>query len=262
MKNVRREKTDYAVQSVNNAIDVLELLAEEGGELSVSECAAKLGLTKSNASNILNTLAVFGFVEHNKYTGNYRLGVKTFQIAQTYLSNMQLIDASREYLNKVRDELDETSYISVMRENNIIYLNVVETRKSVRVKSRIGTIKPAYASASGKVHLSSLSNNRIKSIYPETLEKLTEHTIGNVDDLLKEIEEVRKQGYAMDIEEMEHEVYSVAAPVYNFLGEVVGAISCSIPKVRVNEDFIKNKVVRVVCENAKNLSVRYGYKVV
>ena len=142
---MKREKTEYAVQAVNNAIDILEVLGDSDVELSVSEIGAKLGLTRSNVQKLLITLDKFGYVEHNRYTGNFRLGVKTFQISQSYINKLNLIDTSVQYLTELRNSTGESAYISVLRGSKVVYLNLVETNKAVRVLSRIGNVGPAYA---------------------------------------------------------------------------------------------------------------------
>ena len=260
MKIIKREKAEYAVQSVNNAIDILELLSNSDGELSVNDIGVKLGLTKNNTSKILNTLELFGYVECNRYTGSYRLGVKTFQISQAYLIHMNLFDISVRYLEAIRNRLNETSYISVFNSGNIIYLNTVETNKAVRVRSRIGTIKPAYASASGKVHLANMELESIKNMYESNMQKFTENTINSIDALVRELENVKKNGYAIDNEEFEKDVISVAAPVYNFMGRVIGAMSTSIPTIRCSLERIDKEIAPVIIEYAGELSKKYGYQ--
>lgn len=260
MKIVKREKSEYAVQSVNNAIDILELLANTEGELSVSEMGIKLGLTKNNTSKILSTLELFGYAECNRYTGSYRLGVKTFQISQAYLINMNLFDISKKYLEAIRNRLNETSYISVFHDGNIIYLNTVETHKAVRVRSRIGSIKPAYASASGKVHLANMDMESIKNLYENKMQKFTENTITTIESLVKELEIIKKNGYAVDNEEFEKDVISIAAPIYNFIGQVIGAMSTSVPIIRCSTERIEKELAPVIIEYAGDLSKKYGYK--
>lgn len=260
MKIVRREKVEYAVQSVNNAIDILELLSAADGELSINDIGVKLGLTKNNTAKILNTLELFGYVECNRYTGSYRLGVKTFQISQAYLIHMNLFDISIKYLEAIRNRVNETAYVSIFNEGNIIYLNSVETHKAVRVRSRIGTIKPAYASASGKVHLANMDVESIKSLYENKMQKFTENTIDNIMDLIRELENVKKQGYAIDNEEFEKDVIAISAPVYNFMGRVIGALSVCVPTVRCPKERIDKELAPVVIEYSGELSRRYGFK--
>lgn len=261
VNKMKREKTEYAVQAVNNAIDILEALGDSDVELSVSEIGAKLGLTRSNVQKLLSTLAVFGYVEHNRYTGNFRLGVKTFQISQSYINKLNLIDTSVYYLTELRNITGESAYISVLRGSKVVYLNLVETNKAVRVLSRIGNVGPAYATATGKAQLAFLEKKEFEKYFPEDkLEKVTENTIDSVKTLIEELNKVRENGYAIDNEEYEIGVRCVAAPVFNFIGKVIAGISVSAPKERLTDERMTGEVASAVKSIARQLSVKFGYQ--
>lgn len=257
---IKREKSEYAVQAVSNAIDILELLSNCEHELSVSEIVSKLELTKNNVTKLLVNLERYGYVEHNKYTGNFRLGVKTFQISQAYINQLNLIDISNQVLTELKNKLKESIYIGVLRHGNVVYINVIETDAPVRVMPRIGNVGPAYATAIGKAQLSTLNDKDIITLYEnKEFRKLTDKTVSNIDELLKDIAKVRECGYALDLEEYERDVHCVAAPVLNFMGEVIAGISVSGPKVRMSIDKIENEVAPLLLEAAKVLSAKFGY---
>jgi len=257
---MKREKSEYAVQAVNNAIDILDLLGDTEGELSMSEIGAKLSLTRSNVNKLLATLEGFGYVEYNRYTGNFRLGVKTFQISQAYINKLNLIEISVQILTMVREKLNESVYISVLRDGNVVYLNMVETDHAVRVLPRIGNVGPAYATATGKAQLAYKSNEEIERLYKEGLTKVTDNTIADVDELEEELEKVKKQGYAIDDEEYEMDVRCVGAPIFDFMNNVIAGISVSAPLERLSEERIEKEVIPVIVEAAEKLSGKFGSK--
>ncbi|MGA1846068.1 IclR family transcriptional regulator [Deferribacter abyssi] len=257
---MRRDKSEYAVQAVNNALDILELLGGSEQELSISEIGAKLGLTRSNVNKLLATLENFGYVEYNKRTGNFRMDVKAFQISQAYLNKLNLIDASKQILLEIKQKVNETVHISVLRKGNIVYLNAIETDHAVRVVPRIGNIGPAYATATGKAQLAYLKLDKIKEYYSDKLVKMTDNTIDNIDDLLDNLEDVRNKGYAIDNEEFEVGVKCVGAPVFNFMGKVIAGISISAPIERMDDERIKREIIPTIIEGAQKLSIKYGYK--
>ena len=257
---IKREKSEYAVQAVSNAIDILELLGNCEHELSMSEIVSTLELTKSNVNKLLANLERFGYVEHNKYTGNFRLGVKTFQISQAYINKLNLIDISNQVLNNLKTSLNESTYIGVLRHGNVVYLNVLETDEPVRVMPRIGNVGPAYATAIGKAQLSVFGDKEIISLYEnKVFKKLTDKTIANIDELLKDIAEVRNRGYALDLEEYEEEVHCVAVPVLDFMGKVIAGISVSGPKERMSMERIEKEIAPLLIESAHILSSKFGY---
>ena len=257
---VKREKSEYAVQAVKNAIDILELLGNYEHELSISEIVSKLKLTKSNVNKLLANLERFGYVELNKYTKNFRLGVKTFQISQAYINKLNLIDISMQTLSNLKNELNESVYIGVMRHGNVVYLNVIETDKAVKVMPRIGNVGPAYATAIGKAQLSEYSDKEITALYEnKEFLKLTKHTISSIDELLENLKATRDRGYALDIEEYENDVYCVGAPVLDFMGQVIAGISVSAPKARMTNERIENEIAPMLLSAAKQLSIKFGY---
>lgn len=257
---VKREKSEYAVQAVSNAIDILELLGDCDHELSMSEIVSTLELTKSNVNKLLANLEKFGYVEHNKYTGNFRLGVKTFQISQAYISKLNLIDISNQVLIDLKNKLNESTYIGVLRHSNVVYLNVIETDEPVRVMPRIGNVGPAYATAIGKAQLSTFEDKDIMSLYEnKVFRKLTDKTVGNIDELLEDINKIRERTYALDLEEYEEDVHCVAVPILDFMGKVIAGISVSGPKVRMSMERIEKEIAPMLIEYAAILSGKFGY---
>lgn len=257
---VKREKAEYAVQAVSNAVEILELLGSYEHELSISEIVSKLELTKSNVNKLLANLEKYGYVEHNRYTGNFRLGVKTFQISQAYINKLNLIDISTHILNGLKQQLNESVYIGVLRHSNVVYLDVIETDEPVRVMPRIGNVGPAYATAIGKAQLSTMTDDEIAGLYEnKEFLKLTKNTINNIQELLEDIKQVREKGYALDLEEYEEEVHCIGAPVLNFMGKVIAGISVSGPKVRMDYDRIEKEIAPALIKAAELLSVKFGY---
>jgi DNA-binding IclR family transcriptional regulator len=257
---MKRDKSDYSVQAVDNALDILEYIGDFDGEVSVTEISARLNLTKSNVQKLLTTLEHFGYVDMNKYTGNFKLGVKTFQISQAYLNKLDLISSAQKIMIDLRDKTNESVYISVLRNSTVVYLNVVETLRSVRVRPRIGNIGPAYATATGKAQLAFIEDFNLEKAFKGSFVKLTPNTIDNIDKLKEELEKVRQNGFALDLEEYEEGVVCVAAPVFNFMRKVIAGISISAPKMRMPEEKLIKEIAPFVKNAAKQLSFKFGYK--
>lgn len=257
---IKREKSEYAVQAVSNAIDILELLGNFEHELSITEILTQLSLTKSNVNKLLANLESFGYVEHNRYTGNFRLGVKTFQISQAYINKLNLTDISMQNMQELKAKLNESVYIGVLRQGNVVYLDVVETDEAVRVMPRIGNVGPAYATAIGKAQLSLKSEGEIREFYKDGIKKLTPKTTGSIEELLKNMEEVRRNGYAVDAEEYEEGVCCIGSPILNFMGEVIAGISVSAPCQRMSPERVEKEIIPALLETAKNLSTKFGFR--
>ncbi|MEF3254057.1 MAG: IclR family transcriptional regulator, partial [Deferribacterales bacterium] len=158
------------------------------------------------------------------------------------------------------DKINESVYISVLRGENVVYLNVVETYKSVRVSPRIGNVGPAYATATGKAQLAFMEDISLEKKFKDKFVKLTPKTIDNLDDLKKELELVRERGFALDIEEFEEGVVCVAVPVFNFMRKVIAGLSISAPIMRMPEEKLIKEVAPLLKNYAKQLSFKFGYK--
>lgn len=257
---IKREKSEYAVQAVNNAIDIMELLGDYEHELSISEIAAKLSLTKSNVNKLLANLERFGYVEHNRYTGNFRLGVKTFQISQAYINKLNLTEISIQAMQELKSMLNESVYIGVIRKDNVVYLDVIETDEAVRVRPRLGSVGPAYATAMGKAQLSLMDEKDLDALYEgKRFEPFTKRTVKSVSELKKQLSVARERGYAMDIEEYEEGVCCVGSPILDFMGNVIAGISVSAPRERMSDERIIEAAAPAIKETAKKLSAKFGY---
>jgi DNA-binding IclR family transcriptional regulator len=257
---MKREKSEYAVQAVSNAIDILELLGDKDHELSITDIVAELGLTRSNVNKLLSTLEILGYVEHNRYTGNFRLGVKTFQISQAYINKLNIIEISIQVLQQLKNDTNESAYISVLRDGNVVYLNVIETEQAVRVLPRIGNVGPAYATATGKAQLAYYDALEIEKLYTEEFKMITPNSIKDFDELKEQLSEIRRLGYAIDNEEYELGVRCVGAPIKDFMGNVIAGISVSAPAERMSLEHIHDHIAPIVTEAARVLSKKFGYR--
>lgn len=259
---MKREKSEYAVQAVNNAIDILELLGDCDNELSIGDIVNKLNLTRSNVNKLLATLESFGYVEYNRYTGNFRLGVKTFQISQAYINKLNIIEISVQVLQQLKTDTDESAYISVLRDGNVVYLNVIETDQAVRVLPRIGNVGPAYATATGKAQLAFYNEMEVEKMYKDKMKKITINTIDEMKELRKELAIVKRQGFAVDNEEYELGVRCVGAPIKDFMGNIIAGISVSAPSERMSIERVNDVIAPIVLEAAKNLSIKFGHRII
>ncbi len=256
----RRDKSSYVIQSVAHALDLLEEFSGEANELGVTELSRRLKLHKNNVFRLLATLESKGYVEQNKVTENYRLGLKALELGQRYIKQVGLIKQARPFLDEIAKKINETTYIGILRDGYAVYLDAVEPNRTVRVVSRVGLRLPAHCSAIGKAQVAFLSESELEKIFPsKTLEKFTDNTITDRDQFLKHLEEVREKGYAVDNEEYEKEVKCVAVPVFDYTGRVVGGISVSGPAYRMDASRIEEEVVPVLKDVGLKISRKLGY---
>jgi len=256
----RKEKSEYIIQAVSHALDLLEQFHGEDDELGVTELSKRLKLHKNNVFRLLATLESRGYVEQNRATENYRLGLKSLELGQTFIKQMGLLRQAKPVLEKMVAECNETSYISIFKDGFIVYLEIEETTMTVRVVPRIGIRLPAYCTAAGKVHLAFLREDELDKLYSKTkLMSFTEKTLSDLNALKKELVQVRENGFAIDNEEYDIGVRCVAAPIRDYTRRVVGAVSLSGPSMRFTDERIAKELVPIVVREGEELSTRLGY---
>src|SRR5512143_2086421 len=201
---MKREKVNYTIQSVSHALDILESFTKTEDELGVTELSKRLGLHKNNVFRLLATLEHRGYIEQNKATENYRLGPKTLQIGSIFIEQRECRRQARPILESLMVATGETSVVAVLRANKVIYMDSVETDRTVRAVSRIGAMLPAYCTAVGKIQLAQLAADDIERMYPESvLPAVTPKTITSRVALVAELKKIFEQGYALENEEAE-----------------------------------------------------------
>jgi IclR family KDG regulon transcriptional repressor len=256
----KKEKSEYLIQSVSHALDLLEQFHDEVDELGVTELSKRLKLHKNNVFRLLATLESRGYMEQNKVTENYRLGLKTLELGQTFVKQMGLLKQSRPVLEWLVRECNETSYIAIVKDFDIIYLDVVETDLTVRVVPRVGARLPAYCTAAGKVQLAYASEEELGQLFQaRELKGYTPNTITDAEDLKKNLKKIAEQGYAIDNEELDIGVRCVGSPIRDYTRRIVGAVSVSGPSMRLSQERIDKELVPLVKKAAEEISFKLGY---
>ena len=257
----KREKSEYTIQSVINALELLEQFKGDIHELGVTELSKRLGLHKNNVFRLLATLESKGYIEQNKLNENYKLGVKCLELGQNYLKHTGLLRQARPIMEEVVEKCDENVYLSVLRGQKVVYIDVVEANQAVRVVSRIGAQLPPYCCASGKAQIAALQDlgEDIEKYINMPLKPITANTITKIDQLLKELEEIKEKGYAIDDEEVDVGVRCVGAAIRDYTKRVIGAISISGPVNRMSFERIENELGPLIVDAARRISEKLGY---
>lgn len=261
MTQTRRKKSDYIIQSVDHALDVLEAFHGEEDELGITELSRRLKLHKNNIFRILATLTNRGYMEQNRINDNYRLGLKTLELGQTYIRHAGLLTVARPIMEELGAQINENVYIGILKGKFAFYLDVVESNHTVRVLSRVGCRVPTYCSAIGKVQLAYESMEIVMEILNrKELKSYTPNTITDRDRILDHLELIKELGYAIDDEEWDEGVRCVGAPVYDYTRKVVAALSISAPSVRLSINKVKKDYVPLLKRASAKISNQLGFK--
>lgn len=257
---VRRDKSSYIIQSVAHALDVLEEFRGDVDELGVTELSKKLKLHKNNVFRILATLQSRNYIEQNKANDNYRLGIKCLELGQTFIRQRGMLKQVKPILEQLAQQTGETSYISILRGNEVVYLDAVEATTTVRVISRVGLHMPIHATAAGKALVWGESEEDLRRRFSGGLKGYTKNTITDLDALLRNLAEAREKGYATDLEEFEEGLRCVGAPIRDYTRKVIGALSVSGPAHRLTDDKIAQEFGPEVTRSARELSAGLGFR--
>src|SRR6516165_3183100 len=161
---MRRDKTNYVIQSVAHSLDVLEQFAGDVDELGVTELSKRLKLHKNNVFRLLATLESRGYIEQNRATENYRLGIQCLQLGQSYVQHMGLLRQARPIMGDLVRQVRETSYVALLRRGGIVPVEVVEADRSVRLTSPLGEALPLHCTAAGKAYLAFEPEEDVRSL--------------------------------------------------------------------------------------------------
>lgn len=255
---VRREKSNYMIQAVAHALDVLEQFHTDG-ELGVTELSKRLKLHKNNVFRILATLESRGYIEQNRSTENYRLGTKCLQMGQTYIQHMGLLQQARPIMIEVVKACHESTYVAVMRKGQVVPLDMVESDQPVRIVSHIGENLPLHCTAAGKVHLAFEPAEEMQRCLAEGLTQFTIHSITDREVLAEQLKGVIATGYAIDNGEHLTDVHAIAVPIKDYTRTVVGSLVISGPAYRITQERIQNEIIPLIVKAGRELSSRLGY---
>lgn len=221
------------VNSAMRAFDVLECIAATGRPLSVREVANLCGISRPTAYRYLVSLAKRGYVTSYR-NDTYDLGSRLLTLGRNFLERYDWVSLVEPKLYDLSRESGETVHIGLFDQGEMLYVAKVDSPQSVRMHSSLGTRSPIYCTAMGKSVLANLDEtSRNEELSKIELVARTENTKTNKAELLEELKQVAALGYAIDDVENEAGVRCVSAPIFDFKGGVIGAISISGPAYRL-----------------------------
>lgn len=248
------------IQSVSRAVAIMEFLAKCRNGEKLTIISQELGLNKSTTHSLITTLERMGYVQQDQETAKYSLGLKLFELGQVVHANMDLRNIAMPFLRELALKFSETVHLAILSKDEVVYIDKVDTSRSIRIGSQIGGRNAAYCTGVGKVLLAGLSDKELnETLVNMKFEKLTSNTIVSKEELLKHLVNVRQTGFAMDQEEIEVGLTCVAAPIKNHRGKVIAGISVSGPSNRMQAE-IFDLMTKDVMDTAVLISRRLGYK--
>ncbi|MDD2366825.1 MAG: IclR family transcriptional regulator [Desulfuromonadaceae bacterium] len=247
-----KDKGAYSVQAVAKAIDLLEALAQDGENPTISVIEKKLGLNHGKTVRLLTTLESKGLVEKDSLAGTYNLGLQALEMAQHILKSDNLIRLARPIMENLARKLDEAVYITVANNDEVLFLDMVDSFQQIKTVDLVGKRFPFFTNAAGKVLKSVASID----IFCRAGKK---RGIKDLPKLEAELNEIRRKGVAVDFNGLGEGVCSVAVVIRDYAGKVVGALTVLAPSFRMLHDRLEKEVIPCMLEGAEQLSMKFGY---
>jgi DNA-binding IclR family transcriptional regulator len=259
-KTLETTKERGGVQSIARAFAIAEEIARNREGIGLAELSKRVGLHNSTTFHLVKTMVQLGYVSQLADSRKYRIGRRMFTLAAGALDEIELVSVATPILEKLTGETGEYSHFAIRSGEQIVVVAKTAGSGIFQMVDRTGAVRPAHATALGKVLLAALSPSRLER-YLQTCElrKFTAKTIVEQDALLREIEEVRRKGLAFDDGEFDPEARCVAVPVRDFTGRVAGAIGMSGPMWRLSLQALQEKS-KYVREAAVELSAELGFQ--
>jgi DNA-binding IclR family transcriptional regulator len=252
------------VQSLERAGLILEVLSQHSQGLSLRDLSQKVNLTKGTAHRLLSSLAYLDFIRQDPLNKHYLLSFKLVELGNRLLSQIDYRMEARPFLVELAERTRETAHMVILDNFEVLYIDKVEAvgnTTGLRMASMLGSRIPAHCSSVGKAILAYLPEDELEELAAASgLPKRTENTITDLTKLKEHLQLVRRRGYAVDNEENEIGIRCVGAPVRNQRGQVIAAISISVPasrmRTRKTETMLKDRVI----ETAWKISNKLGYQ--
>jgi len=252
-------KEPKTIQSVERALDIMEILAKADGEMALHELAAGANLNTSTCHHLLATLVKRGYAGQTARTRNYFLGPQITELSESRLRQFNLMDIAMPELRRLNDITLESVHLAVMQGLSLVTYARLDSKLPIRVGSDAGgKADAAHATATGKAILAWLPEPEIARVIANGgLKRFTNKTILTISELMEDLRLVRRNGYSLDSEEFQVGVICVGAAIRDQAGAVIGSVSSSMPSMRAegkHMELVRNSVV----DCASAISSRFG----
>lgn len=242
------------VKSADRVMDILELFTGANDTYNLSDIARLLDMPASSTHQLLHNMLSRGYLETDSSGKQFSIGYKIFEISNMCSKNTNLVTEFETIGGRMAEEVNEGIMLGIRAGDQLVYVSQKNPPDPRRFAIQFSQSLPLYASASGKMILSGLSETVVRRIYPhEELQPLTNKTIGTVSELLAELETIRREGISYNRGESVEGISCISAPIYNSLGAIIAAVSVSIPDFRKTEE-IWNRSLNCIREGGRLLS--------
>ena len=261
MKQVDQAKDkSFYNRSLERALRILNAFSNEGPALSLAQLSDTLSLPRATVLRLCSTLVKFGFLRQDPQSKQYSLGLRLLELASSVSDTFSLRKIAASYLNALQSKLGKTTFLGILDNDEVLYIDKREDpRNPISFTSKAGTRRPPYWGMMGSVLMAYLPDNEIKRILQKNLLTAdTKKSITKKDKFLKWLNQIRKQGFVVDVEMALDGITGVAAPIFDHTGKAVAGIGVGFISSSVNEKELE-RIVKEVTMTALTISKELGY---
>lgn len=250
----------YRVQVLDRTLGILDVLAEARVEMGPAELAERLSLHKSTIHRLLRVLERHRFIRRNPNHGKYGLGMRLFELGSRAVAQLDLRERAEPFLRRLVGETGETAHVCVLEGTEMMSVANAEGPRTLRTPATVGRRTPVHCTSVGKALMAYLPERTIDELLARVrLTQYTRNTITTRAALKADLQRIRERGYAVDNEEIEEGLRCVGAPIRNYTGRVVAAMSIAGPVFRVTNERLP-ALARAVVAASRDLSRDIGYR--
>jgi IclR family KDG regulon transcriptional repressor len=249
-----------SARSVDQTLDLLELLARADQPVGVTEVARSLALSPSGVHRLLATLRERGYAAQDPVTGRYTRGLQCFRLAALAASRQTLRAVADDHLRVLNQATGEAVHLTVYESGHVVYIDKLESHHETAPVSRVGEQAPAHCVATGRAIIAYLPLSEIEMLIERGLEPFTESTISDREALLEDLEATRARGYALNRGSWRAAVGGVAAPIRDFSGMVQASVGCCLPLERLTDETTATLAAQTI-QTAAAISEELGFVV-
>ncbi len=241
---IETKKNRYAIKSVEKALVVMEALSEIEGEVNLSQLSKELGMSKSFLFRLLATFEQRGYVEQEKKSGKYRVGLSAYEVGQKFLLRMELLRKTKPLMQALARECNEAVYLAIVVQQEVLFLEMVDTAQQVKIIPLVGKRYPLHQTSAGKIFLAFNDGHDSSTASGEMSEELS---------IIKQRRACFEcGGFGTDIS-------SLAVPVFNAKNEILGSLCILGPDFRIQENRVEKELLPRLKTMGRILSSKMGY---
>jgi DNA-binding IclR family transcriptional regulator len=247
---------EIRVQTVERSLLILEIMARQNAAISLTQIGKLVKLNLSTTYRLLNALCRSGFVEREKTSGNYRLGLKAFLIGNTVLQRIDLREIALPFLTELVQSCNESAYLAILSNQDVVYTDGVKTTGPIQISIQTGLQVPACQTGAGKMLLAGLEPRQQSTIANQYAQ---ENVIKNSQDFLTELNTLRRQQYSAGVSSFNAAIHELSVPVYSYSNQCAGTVSVFYQNNGPDSGDRETGLLEQVRETAGKISRAMGY---